>query len=154
MGRLWNAIKSGVRKAGRFMGNVAGKVGEIAGHLSFIPGASTVQKIANVVSKVGGGVDKLIGRAEAAKQKYQPTINKVVDAGKAVYKTGIPDKLTGGAITRVIDKTRQLAGQAERGINRASAQVDQMNKRVNNGSLLSKFAAIAAKNPNAMKFVH
>ena len=112
MGRLWNRIKNGVRKVGRFIGGIAGKVGSVAGALSNIPiiggVASTVARGANLVSKVGNGVANLIDKGEAIRQKYQPTIDKVKDAAKAVHDSGVLDKVSGGRYSKLTDKLRQI----------------------------------------------
>ena len=137
MGRLWNKIKNGVKKAGRWIGNVAGKVGNVAGVLSNVPViggiASTVARGANLVSKVSNGVSNLIEKGERVKQKYQPVIDKVKDAGKAVYKTGIPDKLTGGAVSRVINRGREIRDRVERRYDKAAGQAQRIGQRIEAG---------------------
>ena len=137
MGRLWNKIKNGVKKAGRWIGNVAGKVGNVAGVLSNIPViggiASTVAKGANLVSKVSNGVSNLIERGEAARAKYQPAINKVKEAAQAVHRTGIPDKLTGGAVSRVINRGREIRDKVERRYDKAAGQAQRIGQRIEAG---------------------
>ena len=147
MGRIWNAIKRGVKKVGRFIGNVAGKVSNVAGFLSNIPViggiASTVARGANLVSKIGNGAANLIEKGEQIRQKYQPVINKVKGAAQAIYKTGIPDKLTNGAVSRVIDKGKYYAQRAENAINRGGAAVDRANHTVNRVS--GKISGLAGR---------
>jgi hypothetical protein len=137
MGRLWNKIKNGVKKAGRWIGNVAGKVGNVAGVLSNVPViggiASTVARGANLVSKVSNGVSNLIERGEAARAKYQPVINKVKEAAQAVHRTGIPDKLTGGAVSRVINRGREIRDRVERRYDKAAGQAQRIGQRIEAG---------------------
>ena len=137
MGRLWNKIKQGAKNVGRFIGRVAGKVSDVAGVLGNIPVvggvASTVARGANLVSKIGHGAANLIERAEAAKAKYQPAIDKVKDAAQAVHKTGIPDKLTGGAVSRVINRGQEIRGRMERRYDAAAGQAQRIGQRVEAG---------------------
>ena len=137
MGRLWNKIKQGAKKVGRFIGRVAGKVSDVAGVLSNIPViggvASTVAKGANLVSKIGNGAANLIEKAEAAKAKYQPAINKVKEAAQAVHQTGIPDKLTGGAVSRVINRGQEIRDRMERRYDAAAGQAQRIGQRVEAG---------------------
>ena len=112
MGRLWNRIKQGVRKVGRFIGRVAEGVGRVAGGLSNVPVigniASTVARGANLVSKIGNGAANLIDRGERIRQKYQPVIDKVRDAGRAIRDSGVADKVTGGRFSRFADRVRNI----------------------------------------------
>ena len=137
MGRFWNKIKSGVKKVGRFFGRVGERVANVAGVLSNIPilggVASTVAKGANLVSKIGNGAANLIERGERIKQKYQPTIDKVKDAAQAVHRTGIPDKLTGGAVSRVINRGREIRDKVERRYDKAAGQAQRIGQRIEAG---------------------
>ena len=137
MGRFLNKIKSGIKKAGRFFGRVGEKIANVAGVLSNVPViggvASTVAKGAGLVSKIGHGAANLIEKAEAARAKYQPAINKVKDAAQAVYKTGIPDKLTGGAVSRVINRGQEIRGRMERRYDAAAGQAQRIGQRVEAG---------------------
>ena len=137
MGRLWNKIKNGVKKAGRFFGRVGERVANVAGVLSNIPilggVASTVAKGANLVSKIGNGAANLIERGERIKQKYQPTIDNVKDAAQAVHRTGIPDKLTGGAVSRVINRGREIRDRVERRYDKAAGQAQRIGQRIEAG---------------------
>ena len=145
MGRLWNKIKQGVKKAGRWVGNIAGKVANVAGVLSNVPilggVASTVARGANLVSKVSNGVANLVEKGEKMKQQYQPTIDKVKEAGKAVYNTGIPDKITNGGITRVINKGRALRDRIERKYDQAAGHAQRIGQRIDSG--INKAGAVA-----------
>ena len=136
-GRLWNKIKQGAKNVGRFIGRVAGKVSDVAGVLGNIPVvggvASTVARGANLVSKIGHGAANLIERAEAAKAKYQPAIDKVKDAAQAVHKTGIPDKLTGGAVSRVINRGGAIRDRMERKYDAAAGQAHRIGQRIEAG---------------------
>ena len=147
MGRLWNKIKQGAKKVGRFIGRVAGKVGDVAGVLSNIPViggvASTVAKGAGLVKKVADGGVNLIEKAEAARAKYQPTINKVKEAAQAVHKTGIPDKLTGGAVSRVINRGREVRDRMERRYDAAAGQAQRIGQRIEAG--VNKAGGIARR---------
>ena len=137
MGRFWNKIKQGVKKVGRFIGRVGEKVGNVAGVLSNLPiiggVASTVARGANLVSKIGNGAANLIERGERIRQKYQPTIDKVKDAATAVYKTGIPDKITRGGFTRVLNKGRALRDRIERKYDQAAGHAAKIGGGINRG---------------------
>ena len=137
MGRLWNRIKQGIRKAGRFIGRVAEGVGRVAGGLSNVPVigniASTVARGANLVSKIGNGAANLIDRGERIRQKYQPVIDKVKDAGRAIRDSGVADKVTGGRFSRFADRVRNIGQRVEQQGNRAMDRVEQ---RVNGAGRL------------------
>ena len=137
MGRLWNKIKSGVKKVGRFIGRVADKVGNVAGVLSKVPVvgsiASTVARGANLVSKIGNGAANLIERGERIKQQYQPTIDKVKDAARSVHQSGVLDKLTRGGMSRLLDRGRSLRDRMERRYDRISNQAGRIGQRVEAG---------------------
>ena len=126
-----------MKKAGRFFGRVGERVANVAGVLSNIPilggVASTVAKGANLVSKIGNGAANLIERGERIKQKYQPTIDKVKDAAQAVHRTGIPDKLTGGAVSRVINRGREIRDKVERRYDKAAGQAQRIGQRIEAG---------------------
>ncbi len=137
MGRLWNRIKQGVKKVGRWIGNAASKVGNIAGALSGVPVigsvASTVAKGANLVSKIGNGAANLIEKGEKMRQKYQPTIDKVKDAATSVYKSGIPDKITRGGFTRVINKFKRHRDRIEQRGNQMMDRAERHGQRIAGG---------------------
>ena len=137
MGRLWNRIKQGAKRVGRFIGRVADKVGSVANTLSVIPGvgsiASTVAKGANLVSKIGNGAANLIEKGEQIRQKYQPTIDKVKEAGRAIHQSGIPDKLTRGGFTRVINKFRRHRDRIEQRGNQMMDRAERHGQRIASG---------------------
>ena len=137
MGRLWNRIKQGAKRVGRFIGRVADKVGSVANTLSVIPGigsiASTVAKGANLVSKIGNGAANLIEKGEQIRQKYQPTIDKVKEAGRAIHQSGIPDKLTRGGFTRVINKFRRHRDRIEQRGNQMMDRAERHGQRIAGG---------------------
>ena len=137
MGRLWNRIKQGVKKVGRFIGRAAEKVGNVAGVLSNVPiignVASTVAKGANLVSKIGNGAANLVEKGEQIRQKYQPTIDKVKDAGKAIYDSGIVDKITRGGFTRVINKFKRHRDRIEQRGNQMMDRAERHGQRIAGG---------------------
>ena len=137
MGRLWSRIKQGVKKVGRFIGRVADKVGNVAGVLSNVPVigsvASTVARGANLVSKIGNGAANLVEKGEQIRQKYQPTIDKVKEAGKAIHQSGIPDKLTRGGFTRVINKLKHHRDRIEQRGNQMMDRAERHGQRIGGG---------------------
>ena len=137
MGRFLAKLANFGKKVGRFIGRVGGKVGNVASVLSNVPilggVASTVAKAANLASKIGNAAADGIERVQAAKAKYQPVINKVKDAANAVYRTGIPDKLTGGGVSRVINRGREIRNRAEGKFDRISNQAGRIGQRIESG---------------------
>ena len=141
MGRFLKKLWNGAKKVGRFIGKAADKVGKIANVLSVVPGigsiASTVAKGAQFVGKIANGATGIMDKAEEVKQQYQPVIDKVKQAGQAVYETGIPDKLTGGGFTRVWKKLRRrredFENRANRGLDRLRPGMNRFADRVNRG---------------------
>lgn len=146
MGRLWNKIKQGAKKVGRFIGRVADKVGNVAGVLSGVPiigsVASTVAKGAGLVSKIGHGAANLIEKGERIREKYQPVIDKVKNAAQAIHATGIPDKLTRGGLTRVIDKGRGIRDRLERKYDAAAGHASGIGRRIESGVDRAREAAL------------
>ena len=136
-GRLWSKIKNGAKKIGRFIGRVADKVGNVAGVLSGVPiiggVASTVAKGAGLVSKIGHGAANLIEKGERIREKYQPVIDKVKDAGRAIHQSGVVDKLTRGGLTRVIDKGRRLRDRIEQRYDAAAGRAGKLGGRIEAG---------------------
>ena len=134
MGRFWNKFKKGIQSVGRFVGRVADKVGSIANVLSYVPViggfANTVAKGANLVSKIGYGASNFIDKVNGIQQRFQPVIDKVGDAARAIYNTGIPDKLTGGAITRIIDRGRRIRDNLERRYDYIADRAGRIGQRV------------------------
>ena len=132
---FFGKILGGITKVGRFIGNVAGKIGNVAGVLSKVPViggvASTVARVANTVSKVGTGAAGIAGKIGGLFKQNKAVVQKVGDAAKAVYNTGIPDKMTGGAVSRVIDKTRQIAGKVQGSIDRAKGFIGKLGANIN-----------------------
>ena len=166
MGRLWSKIKQGVKKIGRFIGRVGDKVSNVAGVLSNVPilggvastvarGANLVSKIGNgavakgagLVSKIGHGAANLIEKGEQIRQKYQPTIDKVKDAAQAVYKTGIPDKLTRGGVTRVLNRVHGIRDRLERKYDTAAGHAAGIGRRIESGVNRAQTVVNAAVRP-------
>ena len=145
MGRFLNKLWNGAKKVGRFIGRAAGKVANVANVLSGIPilggVASTVAKGAGLVGKIATGATNLMDKVDQKRQQYQPTIDKVKEAGKAVYNTGIPDKITNGGITRVINKGRALRDRIERKYDQAAGHAQRIGQRIDSG--INKAGAVA-----------
>ena len=137
MGRFLKKLWQGAKKVGRFIGNVAGKVGNVAGVLSNVPViggvASTVARGANLVNKIATGATNFMDKVEQKRQQYAPVIDKVKDAAKAVHATGIPDKLSRGGVTRVIDKMRGLRDRMEQRYDRAEGRIGKIGNRIEAG---------------------
>ena len=141
MGRFLSRLWNGVKKVGRFIGRAADKVGKVANVLSVVPGigsiASTVAKGAQVVGKIANGATGFMDKAEAVKQQYQPVIDKVKQAGQAVYETGIPDKLTNGGFTRIWKRMRRrrqdFENRGHRAMDRAEPYIRRVADRINGG---------------------
>ena len=126
--RLWK----GVRKVGRFAGKVIGKVGNVASFLAPIATAihpvagkvvSTVARGAQAIGKVANGVNNIMDKGEEIAHRVKPVIDKVREGARAVYKTGIPDKLTGGAVSRVVDKVQRFGQKID---SRGNAALDRV----------------------------
>ena len=134
MGRFLNKIKRGIQSAGRFIGRVADKVGGVANVLSYVPViggfANTVAKGANLVSKIGYGASDFIDKVNGIQQKYQPVIDKVKDTARAIYNTGIPDKLTGGRFTEIVDRGRRMRDNLERRYDNIADRAGRIGQRV------------------------
>ena len=120
---FFGRILGGIRKVGRFIGNVAGSVGRVAGGLSKIPViggiASTVARGANLVNRVANGAANIADKVGGFVDRNRETIQKVQDAGRAIHQSGIPDRLTNGGFSRVVDRARDFAHQAERRFDQA-----------------------------------
>ena len=133
MGRFINKLISGAKKVGGFIAKGASTVGKVAGVLSNIPlvgaVASTVARGANLVNKVANGVVNFAGAAEKFTNKHEDTFNKISDAGKAIYNTGIPDKITNGGATRVIGRIKEGMNRAERGYDRTIQRIQNATAR-------------------------
>ena len=137
MGRFLQKLANLGKKAGRFVGRIAGKVGNVAGVLANVPivgrVASTVARVANIASKVGNGIANGIERIQEKKAKYQPVIDKVKDAARAVHRTGIPDKMTGGAVSRVINRGREIRDRADRKLDKVAGAAGRIGQRIEAG---------------------
>ena len=137
MGRFLSKLWNGAKKVGRFIGKAAGKVANVAGVLSNVPViggfASTVARGANLVSKVSNGVSNFMDKVDQKRQQYQPAIDKVKEAGKAVYNSGIPDKLTRGGFTRVINKFKHHRDRAERRFDNVAGHAQRIGQRIEAG---------------------
>ena len=137
MGRFLKKLWNGVKKAGRWIGNAASKVGSVAGVLSNVPViggiASTVARGANLVGKIATGATNFMDKVDQKRQQYQPVIDKVKEAGRAIHQSGIPDKLTRGGFTRVINKGRALRDRVERRYDRAERHVQRIASGINRG---------------------
>ena len=137
MGRFLRKLWNGVKKAGRWIGNAASKVGSVANVLSGVPViggiASTVAKGAGLVNKIATGATNFMDKVDQKRQQYQPVIDKVKEAGKAIHQSGIADKLTRGGFTRVINKGRAIRDRIERRYDRAEGRIGQIGRRINGG---------------------
>ena len=135
--RLWR----GVKKAGRFAGKVVGKIGNVAGFLAPIAGmihpaagaaVSAVARGAQAIGKVANGVNHVINKGEEIAGKVKPVIDKVRAGARAVYNTGIPDKLTGGAVSRVVDKARRFGQKIDSRGNQMLDKTENVFSRMGN----------------------
>ena len=137
MGRFLKKLWQGAKKVGRFIGNVAGKVRDVAGVLSNVPilggVASTVARGANLVNKIATGATNVMDKVEQKRQQYAPVIDKVKDTAKVIHATGIPDKLTGGAVSRVINRGQEIRGRMERRYDAAAGQAQRIGQRIEAG---------------------
>ena len=95
MGFVTNLI-SGIGKVAGF----ASKVGGIA--QKFMNAGGTIGKIASGVTKAAGAVSAATSLAGGAIAKASPYIAAGTLIAKTLYNTGIADKLTGGAASRVV----------------------------------------------------
>ena len=115
-----NKLLSGASKVGRFVGKVSNVVGNVAGALSNVPViggvASSVAKVANTVNKVANVATGLIDKGQEIANSNKSTMGKIADAATAVYKTGIPDKLTGGKVSQVVNTVKTGVNAAKQGI--------------------------------------
>ena len=137
MGRFLKKLWNGAKKVGRWIGNAASKVGSVANVLSGVPViggfASTVAKGANLVNKIATGTTNFMDKVDQKRQEYKPVIDKVKEAGKAIHQSGIPDKITRGGFTRVINKGRAIRDRLERRYDRAEGRIGQIGQRINRG---------------------
>ena len=137
MGRFLRKLWQGAKKVGRFIGNAASKVGSVAGALSNLPViggvASTVARGANIIGKIATGATNVMDKIDQKRQQYQPVIDKVKDAGRAIHQSGIPDKLTRGGFTRVINKGRALRDRIERKYDNAAGHATRIGGGINRG---------------------
>ena len=137
MGRFLKKLWNGAKRVGRWIGNAASKVGSVAGVLSNVPiigsAASAVARGANLVGKIATGATNFMDKVDQKRQQYQPVINKVKDAANAVYKSGIPDKLTRGGFTRVLNKGRALRDRIERKYDHAAGHATKIGGQINRG---------------------
>ena len=137
MGRFLKKLWNGAKKVGRFIGNVAGKVRDVAGVLSNVPilggVASTVARGANLVNKITTGATNFMDKVEQKKQQYQPAIDKVKEAAKAVHATGITDKLTRGGVTRVLNRVHGIRDKLERKYDHAAGHAAGIGRRIESG---------------------
>ena len=136
--RLWN----GVRKVGRFAGKVIGKVGNVASFLAPIATAihpvagkvvSTVARGAQTIGRVANGVNAVFDKGEEIARAVKPGIDRMREGARAIHKTGIPDRLTGGAASRVVDKMRRFGQRID---SRGNAALDRVETKA--GSLAEK----------------
>ena len=146
--RLWKGIKT----AGRFAGKVIGKVGNVAGVLAPIasmihPAAgavvSTVARGAQKIGKVADGFNNVINKGEEIGRMVKPGIDKLREGARAVYKTGIPDKLTGGGVSRVVDKARRFGQRVD---SRGNQMLDQAQNKFSRGADIANRMRIATRN--------
>ena len=144
MGRLWNKIKQGAKKVGRFIGRVAGKVGDVAGVLSNIPViggiASTVAKGANLVSKIGNGAANLMEKAETKARPFADKLKEAAKEGKGLAARiggdpSLPPHLrkAGGAVSRVINRGQEIRDRMERRYDAVAGQAQRIGQRIEAG---------------------
>ena len=131
--RLWR----GVRKVGRFAGKVIGKVGNVASFLAPIATAihpvagkvvSTVARGAQTIGRVANGVNAAFDKGEEIARAVKPGIDRIREGARAIHKTGIPDRLTGGAASRVIDKAQRFGQKID---SRGNAALDRVETKGN-----------------------
>ena len=72
---------------------IAGKIGGIASKWAGAGGT---------IGKIAGGVAKAASAISTFVPKIAPIIGTAATIGSALYKSGIADKLTGGAATRIV----------------------------------------------------
>ena len=103
----WNKAKTTVSKIANTVGSVAGKIAEKANLLSAVPViggfASTVGNVANMIAKGAGWTKGLIATVDAFGNTHEDTLSKVATAGEALYNSGLADKMTGGAVSKIVD---------------------------------------------------
>ena len=136
--KIWKGIKT----AGRFAGKVIGKVGNVAGVLAPIASmihptagavVSTVARGAQRIGKIADGFNNAVNKGEEIGRMVKPGIDKMREGAKAVYKTGIPDKLTRGGFTRVLNKGRALRDRIERKYDQAAGHAAKIGGGINRG---------------------
>ena len=133
MGRFLNWLRNAGRKVNRFISRASDKVAKVAGVLSNVPViggvASRVAKGAELVNKVSNRLSDIGNKIDAAKQRYQPVIDKVKQAGQAIHNSGVLDKLSGGRYSRVVDRTNQHLRRIEQRGNQAMERAERHGQR-------------------------
>lgn len=111
-----------------FVSNLISGIGKVAGFASKVGGVAqkfmnmggTAGKIASGVTKAANTIGTLSSLASVAISKASPYIAGAALVGRALYKTGIADALTGGKVSRVV-KTINNWINPNRGIQSNSA---------------------------------
>ncbi len=157
MGRFLNWLRNAGRKVNRFIGRASDKVAKVAGVLSNVPiignVASRVAKGAELVNKVSNRLSDIGNKFDAVKQRYQPVIDKVKQAGQAIHNSGVLDKLTGGRYSRVVDRTNQHLRRIEQRGNQAMERAERHGQRFrdisNRMRIATRNVVLAAPKPSA-----